>query len=118
MRWKLEPKLVAELQIDLPRVGIVGAAKGEAVVEQESAICQVQCSGRQSEALAKRFADGEIHRRVSFQMPWIIERTVREARTVVNIPTGGDLVRQAPAEARMERVTLVVIEQEVTARRW
>ena len=71
-------KPVAQLQIDLPWIGIMRSAKGQAIVEQESAICDVQPGNGKRKAFTKRFADGKIESSVTLQMARVIQRAVRE----------------------------------------
>ncbi len=48
---------------------------------------------------------------------WVIYRTVREARTIVEIAARSDMTGQAEIEARVKGVTLVMIEQKIAALR-
>src|SRR5579863_3638397 len=109
---------VAKLDVDLARVVVMEAAEGEAVVDQQVAIRDVEGRGRNCIFLPKFLAEGEIDRRVARQVGIVIRRSgkargaVGEARAVVNIRSGESMPRKRGVETDVQRVALVVIEGE------
>ena len=59
---------VAELEEDLARVEIVGAAEGEAVVEEHAAVGDVDGLEIDGEALTEVFSEREIKRGMRLEM--------------------------------------------------
>src|ERR1700687_3699556 len=115
-RCSLVVEAVAHLAVYLEGIVEVHAAKGEAVVDQQVAVGDVQRTQRRGESFSKRLAHGKIERSVRRQ---IIGRriSVLEAGTVVHISGQVCRSRQLDVKADVQRVPLVVIERKVVGPR-
>ena len=91
----------------------MGSAEGGAVVEQEAAIAHVHGGPGDTDSFSKRPADGKVERGVPLQMGRDVAGPVGEPRSVIQISTRRDPVRKIEIEPGVERVALVVIQQEV-----
>ena len=88
------------------------SAEGEAVIQQNAAVCDVYALNIDGKPLAKVLADGEVERRVRLQMVardgWI---AIREARGVVDVSRCIAPPGQRELSADVQRVSLIVVEQ-------
>src|SRR5215469_9051814 len=103
--------------VDFARIVEVEAAEGEAVVNEQVAIADVERGEGDGVALAERFADGNIKRRVAGQVgagEGLARRTVGESGTVVNVGGCECSPGEGSVEADVEGVALVVIERRVS----
>ena len=65
---QLELEAVAEFGVDLAGVVVVEAAEGEAVVEQDAVVGDVDCGDGGGEVFAEGFAEGEVEGGVAGQV--------------------------------------------------
>ena len=61
-------KSITNLKVNLSGLGIVNSPEGGTVVEQESAVGEVEGDGSEIQVLSNLLAQGEIERRVTRQM--------------------------------------------------
>src|SRR5580704_589157 len=105
-------KPVANLDKDFAGIQIVRSAKGEAVVQQNAAVCYVYCLDVRGKLLAEAFADGEVECGMRLEMiagdGWI---AVREARGIVNVSRCIASPGQSVLTADVQGVALIVIQQ-------
>ena len=67
MRWH-PVKMVAQLHENFARVQVMGAPEGEAIVEEQAAIGDVEPGNRKGEVLAKVFAECQVKGSVAGQV--------------------------------------------------
>ena len=88
------------------------SAKGEAVVQQNPAICDVHALNAYGKAFAEALAEREVERGVRLKViagnGWV---AIREARGVVNVGRGIAPPGQRVLSADMQRVSLIVVQQ-------
>src|SRR5580700_5421915 len=77
---------VANLRVDFARVQVMGSAEGEAVVEQDAAVGDVDALQVDGESFAETFAERKVESSVGLEM---IARDIRvavgESRSVVDV---------------------------------
>src|SRR5271157_3279130 len=112
-RSVMEP--VAHLKVDLPGIGVMGATESGAVVQKEAAIRQVQGGQRNGDSFSQRPPDGKVERGVPLQMGRDVARSIGEARPVIQVAARRDVPRKIEVKPGVERLALIVIQQEVTA---
>src|SRR5438132_2567690 len=103
-------KPIAQLDVNLSRLGKVRPAECVAVVQQESLVRHVHGLQRDQPVFAKAFAKGKIKGRVAGQMfrPIAVEKTRAVKDVSGNITVRGEIDCKAGAK----RVALIVIEEE------
>src|SRR5580704_10728712 len=101
-------KPVVDLTVDLPRIVVVKAAEGQAIVQQQMPVGQVQSRYGGGQAFPERLAECQINARMARQM---VRRwgTVGKARAVVHIHGRKRLPGKIRVKARIQRVSLVMI---------
>ena len=110
---------IAELDINLPWVVPVEATESLAVVEIHPAVGHIQGIQRRGKALTEVFANREIERGVLRQVVpriWLPRKGIAEASAVVDIGGSKRTPRQSDVAAKIESVSLIVIEREEVAR--
>ena len=104
-------KPVADLRVNLTRLGVMCSAEGRAVIEQEAAVRQVESGYPNGDAFGKTPGYGQIECSVPFQVrPGDVTRPVGEPRAVVNIAVGREARREGQKESRVQRVALIVVQ--------
>src|SRR2546427_5163693 len=109
---------IAELDKDFARFEVVGAAEGEAVVEQHATVGNVEGLEIDGKALPKFLAKRKIKSGVRREVLAGILRSlvlVGEAGCVGNVGRGIGMPRQGELAAKVQRVALIVVEQAATA---
>src|SRR5205823_4420563 len=110
-------KPIFHLHRHAPWVSKMGAAKRVAVVQQKALVADVGRGQLCRPRLAKTLANSKIDRSMRRQVSGTI--TIEETRAIVQIAGYPRLPRQIRIEAEAQRVTLVVVEEEVAiARGW
>src|ERR1700688_1394206 len=105
-------KPVANLDKNFPGIQIVRSAKGEAVIQQNAAVCDVDTLNTCGKTLPKILADGEVERGVRLEMVARDRRIpIREPRGIVNVSRCIASPGQRELSANVQRVSLVMIEQ-------
>src|ERR1700686_1771002 len=79
-------KPVANLDKNFAGIQIVRSAKGEAVIQQNAAVCHVNTLNICGKPIAKILADGEVERGMRLEMASGDRRVpIREPRGIVNV---------------------------------
>ena len=111
-------KSVANLDKNFAGIQKVRSAKGEAVIQQNAAVCHVDTLHIYGNSLAKILADGEIERGVRLEMiAGNIRIAIGESRSIVDIRREISAPRQRVLPPKMQRISLVVVEKEISGRR-
>jgi hypothetical protein len=103
-------KTVAEFGVDSPGIVVVEAAEGQAVVQQDAAIRDIERVQAHDLFLSKDFPEGNIKRRVRRQ---VVSRALRvrhatgDARAIICVERGERLPGKICVEAQAKRVSLV-----------
>src|SRR5579872_6325292 len=104
-------KSIAELADHLARIVEVKSSEGHAVVNQQMTVGHIQGGQRNGEPLAQGLAQGDINRGVARKV--VRGRiAVAEAGAVIRIGGSERPPGKVYVKARVQRVPLVVIEQE------
>src|SRR5580704_17069987 len=105
-------KVVANLHENFPRIQKVRSAKGEAVVEQQAAIRDVDATHADGELFTELLAERQIERRVRLEMVardgWV---AIREPRGVIDVGGSIRVPGQRVIAPDMQCVALVMIKQ-------
>src|SRR5258708_6395987 len=105
-------KTVAKLKDELPRVQVMRSAKGEAVIQEDTPVCNIHRLKVYRNALAQVLAQRDVERRVRPEMVAGYRRiSVCKSLAVVHVRRCGRPPRQSVGATRMQRIPLVVIQQ-------
>ena len=105
-------KSVANLDKDFARIQIVRSAKGEAVIQQNTAVCDIDTLNIYGKALAKILADGEVERGMRLEMvAWDRWVPIRETRGVINVSRCIASPGQGELSADVQRVSLIMVQK-------
>src|ERR1700730_8845364 len=110
---------IAELDVNLPWVVPVEATESLAVVEIHTTVGYIQSVERRGESLAEVLTDREIKRGVRRQVVpwiWVPRKGITEARAVVDVSGSKRAPRKSDIAAKIESISLVVIERKKVAR--
>ena len=110
---------IAELNVYLPWVVPVEATESLAVVEIHTTVGHIQSVQRRGESLAKILAYGEIKGCVLRQVVsgiGLSRKGVAEAGTVIQVRGSKRSPRKSDIAAKIERISLIVIEREEIGR--
>jgi hypothetical protein len=104
---------IAHLGVNLAGIDVVGSAKGETVIQENAAVGYIGCGQRDGKALPETLAEGQVKRRMAWQMRGR-RRAVGETRSIVDIGGGVTPPWQVHNSTHMQSVSLIVVERSKT----
>jgi len=112
---------VANLSVDLSWIVVVKAAKGEAVVQQDASVRDIQGIHSDAELLADVSSQRQIGCGVRWKVGSVegrrrILKAVGEAGTVVDVERSVEVIGKIAVEAYVKRIALIVVERRIAGR--